>query len=527
MSRTTRRLSAAVAAVALGATALMGVAVSAASAAPSNIDPNQPRSLTIHKLSQPATPGVAGDGSELAPGSLPADALPINGIEFTVQQVTQIGGKPVDLTTDAGWATIQPYLNGTTPFVPGSATLGAPVKQVTANGGLAVFNTLSVGLFYVTETNTGSNSIKTPAQPFLVTLPMPTTEPGTFRYDVHAYPKNTLGDDPYTVKTVDDASAHAIGDKVTWRVSTKLPDSAGYQVSTYGVYEMPDLDSLARWDTNKVWSADDGTQFPDSATVTPKGGAPVPLHPEDLASSSSPGPITELSGSGLMKVNTAGPGSIIEFVYETRVLAIPANGKVRNEAEFAVNGINKFANAETLWGTARLNKHVQGDTAKRLAGAKFQVFTTQAAATAAAAQVTAGQPVTGGLTFGPGAGADADNKTFTTKDQGADHGFAVIGGLKASAAGTKYWVVETAAPAGYVASSTPTEITVYPGTDLSGAGATVNIANAQRTAGALPVLGGAGMTAIGIGGAILIAGGILFAIFGRRKKQQETPTPAA
>ncbi len=39
----------------------------------------------------------------------------------------------------------------------------------------------------------------------------------------------------------------------------------------------------------------------------------------------------------------------------------------------------------------------------------------------------------------------------------------------------------------------------------------------MRQAGALPVLGGAGMAAIGIGGAILIAGGALFAIFGRRK----------
>ena len=39
----------------------------------------------------------------------------------------------------------------------------------------------------------------------------------------------------------------------------------------------------------------------------------------------------------------------------------------------------------------------------------------------------------------------------------------------------------------------------------------------MRQAGALPVLG-AGMAAIGIGGAILIAGGALFAIFGRRKQ---------
>ena len=510
-----RRLSAAVAAVALGATALMGVAVSAAQAAPSNIDPNQPRSLTIHKLSQPATPGVAGDGSELAPGSLPVDALPINGVEFTVEQVTLIGGTPIDLTTDAGWATIQPYLNGTTPFDPLTATLGAPVAETTANGGLAVFDTLPVGLFYVTETDFGSNSIDTPSQPFLVTVPMPTTEPGVFRYDVHAYPKNTLGDEPYFVKTVDDTTAHAVGDKVTWRIAAYVPDVSAYTVDYFGVTEMPDVSWMDRWDSAKDWES-----APDRASVTAKNST-TPVTLIEGTDFDSVLFSVDMTMAGLAKVNAAGPGSVIVFEYDAKVTALPVNGVIRNEAVADMNGDTLALRADTLWGTARLNKHVQGDVSKRLAGAKFQVFTTQAAATAAAAQVTAGQPVTGGLEFGPGAGADADTKTFTTKDQGADHGFIVINGLKASAAGTKYWVVETAAPAGYVASTTPTEITVYPGTDLSGVGSTVNIANAQRAAGALPVLGGAGMAAIGIGGAILIAGGVLFAIFGRRKKQQE------
>jgi hypothetical protein len=514
-----------VAVIALSATALMGVAVSAASAAPANIDPDEARSLTIHKLSMPETPGAAGDGSEVPSGSLPAGSLPINGVAFTVREVTEIGGVAVDLETDAGWALIQPYLDGTTPFVPSGATLGAGVVRTTANGGIAVFDTLPVGLFYVTETSAGSNSIAAPAQPFLVTLPMPTTEPGVFRYDVHAYPKNVLGDEPYMVKTVDDSTAYAVGDKVTWTISTRVPDSSGYAVATFGVYEMPNVEALARWDDTKVWSANDGTQFPDRATVTPKGGTPVVLYPEDLASASNPVPVTELSDSGLAKVNAAGPGSIIEFVYETRVQAIPANGEIDNQAEVAMDGINKFVGAESLWGTARVNKHAQGDEDARLAGAEFQVFATEAAANAAAAQVAAGDPVTGGLEFGAGSTAGADRKTFTTADQGADHGFVVINGLKASAAGTKYWVVETKAPAGYVAAAAPTEITVYPGTGLTGSGSVANVPNQMRKAGALPVLGGAGMTAIGVAGAILIAGGVLFAVLGRRK--QTTPTASA
>ncbi|WP_161607961.1 SpaH/EbpB family LPXTG-anchored major pilin [Leucobacter chironomi] len=532
-----RRLSAAVAAVALGATALMGVAVSAAQAAPSNIDPNLPRSLTIHKLSQPATPGVAGDGSELAPGSLPVDALPINGVEFTVEQVTQIGGTPIDLTTDAGWATIQPYLNGTTPFDPLTATLGAPVAETTANGGLAVFDTLPVGLFYVTETDFGGNSIDTPAQPFLVTLPMPTTEPGVFRYDVHAYPKNTLGDEPYAVKTVDDASAYAMGEKFTWAISTQIPNTPGYTVVDFtwadndgeffqGTYDLPP-----------------GLMLPQSITVITPGGVETELDYNDYFSPSTGGTVWNLTTSGLAKVNTAGPGSVIRIVYASVVKKIPGNGVIENVATVCVNTGNPGVcamgdpnmlnvRAETLWGKALLTKHAAGDATKVLAGAGFQVFATEAAANAAAAQLAAGQTVTGALEFcedpwitnsdmAPRC-SEPVQSTFTTDDTGV----VTIPGLKASQAGITYWAVETKAPAGYVASTTPIEFTVTPGDTPTGAAA-VNVPNQMRQAGALPVLGGAGMAAIGIGGAILIAGGVLFAIFGRRKKQQEQAADTA
>ncbi|WP_336651201.1 MULTISPECIES: SpaH/EbpB family LPXTG-anchored major pilin [unclassified Leucobacter] len=520
-----RRLSAAVAAVALGATALMGVAVSAASAAPSNIDPSTPRSLTIHKLSQPATAGVAGDGSELAPESLPADALPLNGVEFTVQQVTAVGGKSVDLNTDAGWATIQPYLNGTTPFVPGNATLGAPVKQVTANGGLAVFNTLPVGLFYVTETNPGPNSIKAPAQPFLVTLPMPTKDPGVFRYDVHAYPKNTLGDQPYMVKTVDDRSAHAVGDTVTWTVSIQIPNSQGYVVDsvdfldrpegwTWGEYNRP---YLLRTGVGKAWSGPEAK--PDLIYFTEPGG----VRTDGSSQCGSPGgPAFFCSGEGIK------PGTLIELVYETKVNELPANGVVRNQAEVGVNETNMTSESQTLWGKAQFTKHAVGDTSKVLAGAEFQIFADKAAADAAAARVAAGQPVTTGLTFetstfNPDAYSWIPTRTQTLTSDA--NGIVTVPGLKASQAGIKYWAVETKAPAGYVASTTPTEFTVTPSATPTGAAA-VHVPNQMRQAGALPVLGGAGMTAIGIGGAILIAGGLLFAVFGRRKRDTEH-TPAA
>jgi fimbrial isopeptide formation D2 family protein len=260
-----------------------------------------------------------------------------------------------------------------------------------------------------------------------------------------------------------------------------------------------------------------------TVTIRSAAGAPVQLtSPTDFTVTPAGDVYTmELTPQGYDELWLAGDNAQVDFTIATTVTSIPSDGTITNTAKVFIDSAEFDVQAQSLWGTARVNKHAQGDEDARLAGAEFQVFATEAAANAAAAQVASGDPVTGGLEFGAGSTAGADRKTFTTADQGADHGFVVINRLKASAAGTKYWVVETKAPAGYVAAAAPTEITVYPGTGLTGSGSVANVPNQMREAGALPVLGGAGMTAIGVAGAILIAGGVLFAIFGRRKQTED------
>ena len=75
----------------------------------------------------------------------------------------------------------------------------------------------------------------------------------------------------------------------------------------------------------------------------------------------------------------------------------------------------------------------------------------------------------------------------------------------------------TKAPAGYVRATTPTRVTVTPGLTSTNNVIAV-VANVQQTPGTLPVLGSNGMTVAMIGGSALLVGGLLFALFGRRRK---------
>lgn len=209
-------------------------------------------------------------------------------------------------------------------------------------------------------------------------------------------------------------------------------------------------------------------------------------------------------------------GGLFWFEVTTRVLSLPDDGVIVNTGRVNINGIDFEVTASTGWGQLRINKVVSGDTTKRLDGAEFQVFATEAAANAAVAAVNAGNATVGAISSQPIGGGTATS-TFTTATVGGDAGFVTIPGLKAAATGTDYWIVETKAPAGYVRATTPTRVTVTPGV-TSVNQVIAEVVNVQQTPGSLPVMGANGMTVAMVGGSLLLAGGLLFAAFGRRRK---------
>lgn len=466
---------------ALGAVGLLGVST-AAFAAPSNIDVNEDRSLTIHAYEQPVDVGAATTGEEL-PASATQNFVPLEGVSFTASPVTSIGGVPLDLLDSASWDLIAPYVDGTQAFDPADATLGTPLSGATNAQGTVTFADPQVGAFWVQQTGNGANNVFTPMDPFLITIPLPSATPGEWIYDVHAYPKNAvLGGE----KTVDETGALGLGSTVSWTVTGDIP-TGSEALTSYSI-----VDTLPAGLSYTVDSADVYVNNgPDL------GGGQQLEEGIDYNITVVDQVVTmDLTAEGLLIIDNF-RGDSVSFSLVSAVNAV-GTGTLVNNAVINVNDTSYDVQAQTTWGAVEITKHVTDDIAKVLGGAEFQVFASMDDATALTNPISV-----------------AGETTFTTDDT---TGVVVIPGLLAAVGGTEYYLVETKAPTGYLANTVPQEITVVPGSIATALD--VAVPNDQAPAGMLPQLGGTGTMIAGILGAAALALGLSFAVVSRRKKAE-------
>lgn len=505
-------MTATMAAAALG---LFGFAGAATAAPPANIDTEADTSLTIHKLVQPdvdgadapiGIPNASGEAVDITGLGL----VPVQGVQYTVQEITAVDGDAVDLTTTEGWNTIQSYVeaynaDGTLPApITTSPVAGSPFTT-NASGEITINNTdgAGIGFYLVTETdvtgakdgNTGDPLvISSKHEPFIVTVPMPGTTPGTWNYNVHVYPKNPT---VTAEKSVDETGALALGDTVTWTIEADIP------------FASPNSDGLTKYRIIDQLPAE-VVYSSSSVSVVDKTGAAVAVSsPADYTIDA---PAVDANGTvtlaftdpaGLAKLDGAQGGTVTLDIV-TKVVSIPDSGNIVNggptidggayveidEAEIPVT-------EEIEWGGLEITKVVAGDTSKVLAGAEFQIYATQADAEAGSNPISV---LVGGVT-------GTETTTFVTGDDGK----VTIPGLKA---GT-YYLKETKAPAGYTASTTvyPVEIKAGETTNIS----TQQVENVQKPPTTTPPLGAAGIVGITLGGLALVGGGVALAVAQRRK----------
>ena len=200
----------AVIAVAAGAAAVPGIATAAPTASafgvvatapqlPSlvDLDPAKTGSITIHKLVKDDTNGTT-EGTGLEDTTVTGTGL--DGAKFTVQRLTG-----VDLTTQAGWQKLVGF-NGNVDAAKADGT-DAAVEKTTGADGKAKFDSLPLGAYIVTETETPAGYIG--SKPFIITVPMThPTEKNEWNYNLHVYPKNSkAGVD----KQVKDDTTPAVG----------------------------------------------------------------------------------------------------------------------------------------------------------------------------------------------------------------------------------------------------------------------------------------------------------------------------
>ena len=517
-------------AVAAGALALPA-ATSATQAAPAfglaatterapslvDLDATRTGSITIHKLVKDDTNGTtAGNGLEDAT----ATGTPLDGATFTVEKLTN-----VDLTTQAGWEKLAGY-NGNVDTAKADGT-DAAITKTTAGGGLAVFDSLPLGAYVVTETATPPGYVG--SKPFIITVPMThPTDLNKWVYDVHAYPKNSKAG---IEKTVNDADTPAIGSAISYTLKSDVP--AAEALAYYDVVdqydkrvELPEAKIALKLingktgevalvkDTDYKLIAADGTDGKTkfwTAEFTEAGRKKLVDNRKDDNTKVQ----MDLSGTVKDKVEADG-------LFKNKAILLPNAPSNGWKPDSGTVPPPDYPNSEVVskFGKVKITKVSAKDTAAKLQGAEFEVYqcTPQSTPTANFESVDA----TLDKKLSP-----AGTSTYTTDANGE----VTIDGLRNNdwennEAVTNpgwYCLVETKAPEGFELQTRPIAFQVLQTNSTADNEYTLatTVKDVPTNGGFnLPLTGAAGVGVLIGAGALLVGGSAAIALANKRRKEQ-------
>lgn len=434
-------------------------------------------------------------------------------------------------------------------------------------------STLGMSLYVVKETNTDGAiidgkhvTVTGRVDPFFVTLPLANSTTKTWIYDVHVYPKNDTtnllptktASDISRMDVVDDSdTTKKDGTRITWKVAIPLPAPAEgktYKAIGFSDKMSKDLTFDEVKNVNLVkYNADSGAAVEgtdNTKTLTENTHYTVTKPSTDKVLK------VELNASGLSEAYTFySAAKDAKQIVKLEADVVTKVGKdvknVKNIANTWADN-NKTGNKDnpcnpdvvhngdgcdtapsdtSYYGTLKVIKE-DNDNQKRLNGAKFDVYEiTDGKKKSDVKSVTKNGET---YNFAGDNGAIASKKVASSletkkvdKDNGVDSVKLFV--RKESDKNTTsktYCIVETEAPAGYDAITTPTCYDLVEDSAQTAAKANVNTVKDVKSTPmskiltALPMTGARGLvllTAFGIVG----LGGTLFYIITRRRKEQE------
>lgn len=162
-------------------------AFAAQTTTPSTIDTTKQGSITIHKYEYNGDEKIKGTGSEK--DQAPNGAKALEGVGFTIYKVADVNDLEKYYSTNpTELPSVENYTEDgkiKTEYAKGQVGKEIP----TGKDGIAKFEHLDLGFYVVVETKT-PDKVTTAINPFLVSVPMTTTNGDNWLYDVHVYPKN-------------------------------------------------------------------------------------------------------------------------------------------------------------------------------------------------------------------------------------------------------------------------------------------------------------------------------------------------
>lgn len=153
----------------------------------STIDTAKSGSITIHKYEYNGKEEIKGTGSET--NQVPKEAKALEGVGFTIYKVADVNDLEKYYSTNpTELPSVEDYTeDGKIKTEYANGQVGK--ENTTGKDGIAKFEHLDLGFYVVVETKT-PDKVTTAINPFLVSVPMTTTDGDNWLYDVHVYPKN-------------------------------------------------------------------------------------------------------------------------------------------------------------------------------------------------------------------------------------------------------------------------------------------------------------------------------------------------
>lgn len=506
--------------------------------------------VTAANAAMPETSGLI--ITKLEQGVDAVGGSPANGLEQSVQGQTTIAGVTFEAyaVTVAGtpgtnaWqqavtkmtlAEAQQQLSeGDLPYRTGTTTADGTIVWKTGVAE-AQGESLEQGLYLIRETVTPEGVV--PSGDFLVALPL--TDPLTLDDEgnyqagltrwldtVYVYPKNARVDG---TKTVENASAYAVGDTVTWTIDTAIPAVRDHGNGVFVATDRFDIFDTLTDAQLALAGGVDGVTVTTPAGLTKGNGAFSDEAKVDYFVVLD----TATQGKTVVKVQFTAQGRAalaaeLNDTSNTRVVVtlnttIVSAGEIENSATVFPGGDSSFEipPATVKYGSYALRKDSSDDTVADLSGAEFRVYLTEAAAkNASNTEYDAENHQGGYLTT-----AENPAGLWTTDTDGR----VSVGGFRYSAFANgseitdtekqqTYWLVETKALQDHQLLAAPHPFQV---TSTSGSVDTQTeiIVNQRNTNGfVLPLTGGTGTVALTVGGIALLA---VVLIVARRRQRTE------
>lgn len=513
--------------------------------------------LHIHKYLGDGTvaPGDPNEGTVIDPLPSSPDWEPIGDITFDIYKV--------DANADGDYPGTKPYrLSGTTLTDGAGDTFNvtpATTPSVTTDtSGNAVASDLPQGVYLVVEQY--DDRVTTPADPFVVAVPMTDAAGSGWITDVHVYPKNfsmtAIKEIKSPAGSEQTGTAVNVGDLVTYSIIPTVPtDIVAYEVDATGAptggidstedasikYSVTDelLDALTFVDAApndlKVYgltAADDkhsgGTLIPRTGNYTVAGNVVIDF---------------TAAGRALLYAGSGTSSAPVPYSFIRIELSATVNSNILDSVKYPASEVENKATVgftnrwdqDTESGTNTVTIHnaaisiIKKDRTSgvALSGAEFKIADTEANAKAGnylkilpldhatrpGAIVDPADP-----DYGNAAAVDwlatSDSNGKFTFDGIEDYTSVMDNDGNETKTYLSYWLVETKAPNGYNLPADPFKFTF----DGSETGYTIEMDIHNTNEFVLPLTGGAGTLLLTIVGVALVGGGAVALFFSRKKK---------